>query len=243
MVVDFVLQPYYTQKEIHCCFKGLTWATPTEEVKNMKKNNWISNANKVRAWAENQDPSDNLSAVMLSLQLGDNAANDDLRSTYWTAIRSIGSTMDGFPQARRGRESNLSETQELVLATVEESVAYAFAQIPTEFHELLLTVIVPHGRTGGVYGSFDELCASFKKQAHNYIIQSMKDGRVAMTKDGEFDMKGDLLQITPRTKPEKAESKGGSEEEWLQQVSPLLPPLAFGLLGFAITFTKSQTIW
>ena len=179
----------------------------------MKKNNWISNANKVRAWAENQDPSDNLSAVMLSLQLGDNAANDDLRSTYWTAIRSIGSTMDGFPQARRGRESNLSETQELVLATVEESVAHAFAQIPTDYHELLLTVIVPHGRTGGVYGSFDELCASFKKQAHNYIIQSMKDGRVAMTKDGEFDMKGDLLQITPRTKPVKAESDGGSEEE------------------------------
>ena len=179
----------------------------------MKKNNWISNANKVRAWAENQDPSDNLSAVMLSLQLGDNAANDDLRSTYWTAIRSIGSTMDGFPQARRGRESNLSETQELVLATVEESVAHAFAQIPTEYHELLLTVIVPHGRTGGVYGSFDELCASFKKQAHNYIIQSMKDGRVAMTKDGEFDMKGDLLQITPRTKPVKADSDGGSAEE------------------------------
>jgi len=177
----------------------------------MKKTNWITNSNKVRAWAENQDPSDNLQAVMLSLQLGDLADSDDLRSTYWTAIRSIGSTMDGFPQARRGRESNLTEGQDLVLATLEETVASAFASIPTEYHELLLTVIVPHGRTGGVYASFDELVANYRKQAHNYIVASMKDGRVALTSDGEFDLTAEgMLQITPRPAPAKKE--GGTEE-------------------------------
>ena len=175
----------------------------------MKKNNWISNANKVRAWAENQDPSDNLSAVMLSLQLGDNAANDDLRSTYWTAIRSIGSTMDGFPQARRGRESNLSETQELVLATVEESVATAIAAIPTEYHELILSVIVPHGRTGGVFDSFAALVAKMKKDAHNYMIQSIKDNRW----DGESVDGNGVPQITPRPIKSDNSDDGGSEEE------------------------------
>ena len=49
----------------------------------MKMKNWTLNTNKVRAWAENQQPSDNLTAVLLSLQLGDNAPNDELRSTYW----------------------------------------------------------------------------------------------------------------------------------------------------------------
>ena len=84
---------------------------PQNGVDKMKIENWKINTNKVRAWAENQEPCDNLTAVMLSLQLGDNCDNDDLRSTYWTAIRSIGSTMDGFPAARRGRESSLSEEQ------------------------------------------------------------------------------------------------------------------------------------
>ena len=107
----------------------------------MKMKNWTLNTNKVRAWAETQQPSDNLNAVLLSLTLGDNAGTDELRSTYWTAIRSIGSTMEGFPAARRGRESTLSDEQELVLATVEEKVAGAIAAIPTEYHNLILSVI------------------------------------------------------------------------------------------------------
>ena len=143
----------------------------------MKMKNWTLNTNKVRAWAENQEPCDNLQAVLLSLTLGDNAGSDELRSTYWTAIRSIGSTMEGFPAARRGRESTLTEEQELVLATVEENVASAFASIPTEYHDMLLAVIVPHGRTGGVYGSMAELVSHYKKAAHNYMVTSMKEER------------------------------------------------------------------
>jgi len=57
---------------------------------------WSEFTTKVREWAANQDPSDKLNAVMLSLMLGDNAETDDLRSTYWKAIHSIGGTMDGF---------------------------------------------------------------------------------------------------------------------------------------------------
>lgn len=178
----------------------------------MKIKNWNMNTTKVRAWAENQPESDNLQAVLLSLTLGDNAATDELRSTYWTAIRSIGSTMANFPKARRGRESTLTDAQEIVLATVEEKVAAAYASIPTEYHATLLSVIVPHGRTGGVYATMDEMVANYKKQAHNYILSSMKDNRVALTDDGEFDLDSEgMLQITPR--PSKADSSEGSEEE------------------------------
>jgi len=172
----------------------------------MKMNNWTTNATKVRAWAENQDPSDKLNAVMLSLTLGESAESDELRSTYWTAIRSIGSTMEGFPSARRGRESSLTDEQEAVLATVEEKVASAFASIPTEYHATLLSVIVPHGRTGGVFDDFGALVSHSKKQAHNYMMTSMKENRW----DGETVDKAGIPQITPR--PTKAE-EGGNEEE------------------------------
>ena len=171
----------------------------------MKMKNWTLNTNKVRAWAENQPESDNLNAVMLSLTLGDNAQTDELRSTYWTAIRSIGSTMDGFPSARRGRESTLSDEQELVLATVEENVANAIAQIPTEYHNLILSVIVPHGRTGGVYGSFSELVDSYRSKAHSYMIKSIKDGRW----DG-LEMNDGVPVIQPT--PVKADTEVSEEE-------------------------------
>ena len=172
----------------------------------MKIENWKINTNKVRAWAENQEPCDNLTAVMLSLQLGDNCDNDDLRSTYWTAIRSIGSTMDGFPAARRGRESSLSEEQLQNVGIVEESVVAAMNAIPTEYHDILLSVIVPHGRTGGVFGTFGDLVANSRKQAHTYMLQSIKDKRW----DG-LEMDGNVPQITPR--PVKAESDDKEETE------------------------------
>jgi len=174
----------------------------------MKMKNWTLNTNKVRAWAENQPKSDNLNAVLLSLTLGDNAATDELRSTYWTAIRSIGSTMEGFPAARRGRESTLSEEQELVLATVEESVAAAIAQIPTEHQSMILSVIVPHGRTGGVYESFSDLVDSFRTKAHSYMVKAIKEERW----DGITVDNNGVPQITPPP-VNTGKSDGGSEEE------------------------------
>jgi len=172
----------------------------------MKIDNWTINTNKVRAWAENQEPCDNLTAVMLSLQLGDNCDNDELRSTYWTAIRSIGSTMEGFPAARRGRESSLSTEQSQNVSIVEESVVAALSAIPTEYHALLLSVLVPHGRTGGVFEQFSDLVAHSRKQAHNYMLASIKEERW----NGE-EMVDGIPQITPR--PTKAEDEENKEDE------------------------------
>tara|TARA_R100001463_G_scaffold44068_8_gene91694 strand:+ start:74 stop:610 length:537 start_codon:yes stop_codon:yes gene_type:complete len=178
----------------------------------MKLKNWTMNTTKVRAWAENQPKTDQLQAVLLSLTLGDNAESDELRSTYWTAIRSIGTTMPNFPKARRGRESALTDQQEIVLATVEAKVASAIASIGSEYHDTLLQVIVPHGRTGGVFTDMDAMANYFVKQAHNYILQSIKDNRISMSDDGEFELdSNDMLQITPR--PTKADSSEGDEEE------------------------------
>jgi len=63
----------------------------------MKKDNWEKRTEKIRQWAEDQEESDNLTAILLSIQLGDKTSTDDLRKTYWTSVRSIGSGMKGFP--------------------------------------------------------------------------------------------------------------------------------------------------
>jgi hypothetical protein len=172
----------------------------------MKLNNWNTNVIKVRAWAEHQDPSDKLSAVNLSIMLGDSADTDDLRSTYWTAIRAIGGTMEGFPSARRGRESTLTDEQEAVLVNVEETVATAIAQIPSKYQDMLLAVIVPHGRTGGVFDDFLALIDSFRDKAHKYMNTAIKENRW----DGvEVDGNG-IPMITPTTT--KADSEDNEEE-------------------------------
>ena len=173
----------------------------------MKIDNWTKNTQKVRAWAENQEPCDNLTSVMLSLKLGDNCGNDELRSTYWAAIRSIGSTMESFPAARRGRESSLSTEQSQSISIVEESVVAAMNAIPAEYRKLLLSVLVPHGRTGGVFEQFSDLVANSRKQAHNYMLSSIKEKRW-----NGLDMDGGVPQITPRStsvdEDEKTEGEG-----------------------------------
>ena len=173
----------------------------------MKLNNWNINANKVRVWAESLDQNDpKVQAIMISLGLGDNAPDDSMRSSYWTAIRSIGSDMDGFPSARIGRESSLSSNQQIVLDAVEQKVLNAFAAIPTEHHDLVLSVIVPHGRTGGVYQDWEAFTNEMKNKAHSYMLKSIKDKRW----DGETTDKNGVPQITPT--PTKADEVADEEE-------------------------------
>ena len=63
----------------------------------MKKKNWDKRIADLKNWIENQSDSDNMNAILLSITLGNNANSDDLRTTYWRAIRSIGQTMNDFP--------------------------------------------------------------------------------------------------------------------------------------------------
>jgi hypothetical protein len=70
----------------------------------MKKDHWFKRSEKIKQWADEQEESDNLAAILLSITLGDNASTDDLRDTYWTAIRSIGSEIEGFPFVPKIRE-------------------------------------------------------------------------------------------------------------------------------------------
>ena len=143
----------------------------------MKLDNWNTNTAKVRAWMSNGlDDEQAKVAIEATLMLGDNADTDDARSTFWTALRSIGSPYEGFPKARVGQPSVLSSTGQVTVATVESQVRSAFASI-TENTDVLLKVILPHGRTGGEFESWDAFVQHMVDTAHDNMMKAVKEDR------------------------------------------------------------------
>lgn len=168
----------------------------------MKQDNWIKNTNAVLAWLDREDRGDVGQAISLSITLGNTTESDELRSTYWTAIRSIGSPYSDFPVARRGRESALPEEVDLNATSVKNMVIAAFAGISNA--DLITTVILPHGRTGGAYADLEAFAQSMGKKAFDALVKGYKEGRW----DGT--MNGDIPAMTP---PAVKTAEGGQEEE------------------------------
>lgn len=168
----------------------------------MKLENWNTNIAKVRAWMSNGlDDEQTKVALETTIALGENAKDDDARSTFWTALRSIGSSAEGFPKARVGQPSLLSSAGQVNVATVESQVRSAFASITdTAVQNIVLSVIVPHGRTGGVYENWDAFCESMAESAMAYMMKSIKEQRW----NGEAMSKAGVPKITPTlTKAER----------------------------------------
>ena len=168
----------------------------------MNTKNWTKNTNAVLAWLEREERGDNGKAIELSIMLGNGAENDDMRSTYWTAIRSIGSVYDDFPVARRGRESSLPDDVEQNALSVKNAVQSAFATIGSA--DLILQVILPHGRTGGAFADIEALAENYAEKAYKALLTGYKEGRW----DGSLD--GDSPNMPP---PAVKTAEGGQEEE------------------------------
>jgi len=150
----------------------------------MNIKNWTKNTTEVTLWLEKEDRGEHAQAIELSIMLGNNSNDDDMRSTYWTAIRSIGSAFADFPKARRGREPSIPEEADQHATSVKNAVYSAFVGISNP--ELLLTVILPHGRTGGSYADIEAMANHYAKQAYNALVKAYKEGRWDGTMNGEI---------------------------------------------------------
>ena len=79
----------------------------------MRETTWAKKKIELLEWVKLQPDSDNIKAILLTIEMGDNAENDELRSTYWTAICSI-AREDGYRHTvgdgnlRGGFETKLS---------------------------------------------------------------------------------------------------------------------------------------
>ena len=71
----------------------------------MKKHTWDSRMSKIKPWADTLISPDVKQAISLSIILGNSCNDDKLRSTYWTAIRSIGASVEGFPNEFKPKPS------------------------------------------------------------------------------------------------------------------------------------------
>ena len=177
----------------------------------MKLNNWNENAMKVRTWLESLEESTSTQAIALSLMLGDNAKDDDERTQFWGAVRSIGGKMEGFPQARRGNQQQYSDETIATIALAEQMVANAYATIPTEYHHVFTTLFFPHGRTGGMYSTYQDYVNAQVAKANDNITKAIKDSRW-----DEKVLTAENLPVIPPlpTKEERdAMLDGGQEEE------------------------------
>ena len=117
----------------------------------------------------------------------------------------MGKGIEGFPSFSGRPSESYTPEQENNLLTVVNAVRSAYASIPTEYHEMLLKVKIPHGRTGGEFADWDALVDDEVRKAENTMKTAFKDNRW-----NALDMDGIVPQITPT--PVKADSEVSEEE-------------------------------
>ena len=180
---------------------------PSQEVKNMKQNNWNRNSALVRLFLDEVEDDNLHKATLLgTLDLGDQAENDDMRTVYWTAVRNMGKGLEGFPSFAGRPSENYTPEQEANILAVVNAVKSAYASIPTEYHAMLLKVKIPHGRTGGEFADFDAMVDDEVRKVQNVMKTAIKEKRW-----DALSMDGNSPQITPTVV--KATESEVSEEE------------------------------
>jgi len=152
----------------------------------MKQENWNRNTEIVTLFLEEAEDTQHKAVVMQTITIGNEANDDDMRTVYWTAIRNMGKAIEGFPSFG-GKPSSLTPEQEHNVSTVCAVVETAFAAIPTEHHETLLKVFLPHGRTGGSYATWEAYIENEVRVAKRNMMTAKKEGRwdlLDMSEDG-----------------------------------------------------------
>ena len=136
----------------------------------MKLNNWNRNSALVRLFLDDVEDENLHKATLIgTLNLGDQAENDEMRTVYWTAVRNMGKGIEGFPSFSGRPSENYTPEQEANLLTVVNVLRSAYASVPTEMQAVLLKVKIPHGRTGGEFADYEAMIDDEVRKAQNVI--------------------------------------------------------------------------
>jgi hypothetical protein len=183
-----------------------------QELKNMagmKEENWVRNTNPIRDWLNTQEENMKTLTIANTIQLGDSAENDEMRSVYWTAIRNMGKGCDTFPQSAIGKPSSLPQEIQDAVRSVKNRLVAAFVDIGEQ--ELILRTILPHGRTGGAYMTIEAFAEAMADKAASALVSGYR-AKPEQRWNGE--MVDGLPTLTPPpAKATKAETDEVSEEE------------------------------
>jgi len=194
MVVS-LLNPRYTVGCYIIVSKGLRLVLGViliQEMKRMENDKWIMKSNEIRAWLQHNDAGAMTNVITVNLDAGDEAASDEDRNRFWEAVRALCKTLPNSP-IKKGRGSTLEPAIQAVVDSVQNRIQDAFATITDS--ALVLEVMLPHGKTGGVYADIDAYAKDMATKAVRVLKAGLKDNRWdgTLTDDG-------LTNMTPLVK-------------------------------------------
>ena len=168
----------------------------------MDEDKWTERSTEIRAWLEHNDAGAMNALIEQTLNAGDAASNDDERNRFWEAVRAICKTLPNSP-IKKGRGSTLDPAIQACVDSVSNRIQDAFVTISDA--ELLLEVMLPHGKTGGAYADIEALASDMATKAVRVLKAALKDGRW----DGTMSDSG----LTGMTPPMKSNSSDEEETE------------------------------
>jgi len=164
----------------------------------MDENKWAEKSNDIREWLKHNDAGAMNALIAQTLDAGDSASNDDERNRFWEAVRAICKTLPNSP-IKKGRGSTLEPAIQACVDGVVNRIQNAFVTISDS--DLILEVMLPHGKTGGAYADIEAFAKDMSMKAQRVLKAALKDGRWdgTMTEDN-------LTGLTPPVKESDSES-------------------------------------
>ena len=136
---------------------------------------WTLKTTEIRAWMAHNDAGAMAPVIEQTLDagdaLGDEPSQDEERDRFWEAVRAICKTLPNSP-IKKGRGSTLEPAVQANVDSVKSRVHLAFAGITDA--ELLLEVLHPHGKTGGVYATIEDFASDMADKAVRTMKNALK---------------------------------------------------------------------
>ena len=136
---------------------------------------WTLKTNEIREWMKHNDAGAMAPVIegMLDAgdELGEESSQDEERNRFWEAVRAICKTLPKSP-IKQGRGSTLEPQTQANVDSVENRIFSAFATITDA--ELVLEVLHPHGKTGGVYATIEDFAKDMAAKSVRTLKAALK---------------------------------------------------------------------
>ena len=148
------------------------------------ENYWNTKASIGLAWLNENDAGPYAEVLRGTLNLLQASASDNSEAErLWAGIRAMAG---GLPNTfiKRGRGSSLSPEVQASVDSVVNAVETVFVGVFEAHFDLMGQVILPHGKTGGVYASPSDMADYFGKKARRACMVALKENRWDGTVEG-----------------------------------------------------------
>lgn len=169
----------------------------------MDDETWNNRTSLIRGWLDNNDAGAMKALIEMTLDAGDISESEEERDRFWESVRAICKTLPNSP-IKKGRGSTLDPQIQGCVDGVVNRIQNAFATITDA--ELILEVMLPHGKTGGSYENIEAFAKDMSLKAQRVLKTALKEGRW----DGTMNDDG-LTGMTPPVKSSNDDSESSED--------------------------------